>query len=201
MMKPFFAKGKTLARNLTQAASAGSQLLPIDTPSDFAVGDRIFCAESGAGLEYLGVVLQVNTASLEVSLPLKITKTVAATLWRPSYAFQWSRVLESSSHTTYQNGMVVERAVGGALWPVRTADPTHQQTLSFHALPLSSFNVFRAWLDTAVRSGLDEFTWVSENGEVARVRLLDADFKEVDTCVKSINLSLPLAVLQEGGYA
>lgn len=201
MIKPFFAKNKALERTLSHAENAGVQILHVSSPGNFAQGDRIFCAEAdGSELEYLGLVETVGADHIEVSCALTAAKSATATVWKAASVFQWETVASSPVRRAFHEGIAVERAAGGALWSVRTADPWREDALRFPGISRGYFTAFRAWLTARARGGLDDFTWVDEARAIARARLLECDFVQEENAPKTTGLILRLAVLEEGDY-
>lgn len=202
MFKPFFAKGKASQAVLSRLVPAGAFILPVDSVAGFAPGDRIFCAGAGGSkTEYLGVAAQVSDDGIRVSRAVKLGRDAGALVFRPVSVFQWPGASAGSFLTSFHSGIAVERAVDGGLWPVRVADAWREDTVEFPELNRSTFNAFRAWLEGVARGGLEDFGWVGESGEVARVRLLDCDFNKIKASGCLVDLLLRLAVLEEGGYA
>ena len=202
MIKPLFGKGKTLQRNLSHPEPAGSQTLHIASPGGFSPGDRVFCSEvGGSELEYLGPVTSVEPDAIQVTHGLAAAKNASAIVWKPEGCFQWPTIASSPVERVFHEGIATERAVGGALWSVRTSDPWREDTLRFQGISRAHFAELRAWLAAHARGGLDDFTWVDEAREIARVRLLHCDFTQIEKTPHSMELAIQLAVLEEGDYA
>lgn len=202
MLKPLFAKGKELERPLTHSANAGENFLRCANSYEFGIGQRTFVAESdGAELEYMGPVTMAGDPPwVETVLSLKQAKTVTATLWRAQTFFQWETVTSQPVQRAFHEGIVVERSVGGRLWSVRVADPLREDTLRFTGVSRPSFAAFQGWMAAATRGGLEEFTWVDEERQIARVRLVNCDLVQVENSPRTLAIDLKLAVLAEGEY-
>jgi hypothetical protein len=202
MTKPVFAQGKEFERNLLQPAPAGTKTLYISSPGSFSLGDRIFCADGdGSQTEYLGIVTSVEASAIIVAFSLLTSRDTNATIWRPAEIHSWETVASEPVRRVYREGIAVERALGGALWSVRTADAVQEAKLIFAGITPAHVASFRTWLSTAARSGLDNFTWADERRATATVHLLDYDFKPIETAPESLTLAMHLAIVEEGGYA
>jgi hypothetical protein len=204
MIKPLFAKGKELERTFASETSAGSATLEVAAPEDFALGDRVFVANAdGSALECVGPVTEVSEDAITVRYGLKWARGTTARVWRAQRVFQWETVSEEPVASVFRDGIRAERSVGGAVWSVRTGDPAREDTVRFSGVSRGGFAAFRAWLEAAARGGVDDFTWVDETRQPARVRLLESGFAPAQgvEVLRSLDLTIRLAVLEEGGYA
>ncbi|NQU43389.1 hypothetical protein HQ520_08885 [bacterium] len=202
MIKPLFAQGISHQTLLAQAEPSGVSTLRVTGPEGFSVGQHVFCCESdGSELEYAGCVTAVDLDAVSVHLPLLQGKQSGGLVWSAESVFQWQRISAGPLHRSFQEGIRSEHSVGGAVWSVRTGDPWREDELCFRGLLRSHFVAFRQWLTENVRGGLDDFTWVDEARDVARVRLTNTEFLQVEQVPRVIELRLKLAVLEEGGYA
>ena len=202
MIKPLFAVAKNLERALSHAETAGATDLHVPSPSDFSVGAPIFVSEAnGAEMEFLGRIRAIGDDTISVAFGLAADKSATAKIWTPSSAFPWEAVTSQPMERSFHEGIRVEQSVGGALWSVRTAEPLRTDRLRFREISRSHFAAFRSWLSAQVRGGLDDFTWVDEERNVARVRLVRCDFTQVEERPRVVELIVDLAVLEEGGYA
>lgn len=200
MLKPIFTKGTALHRSLNSAPQAGARILYCDESRDFSIGDRVFVAEAdGSELEYMGVVrVSGDPPWLETTLSMKKAKSANAAIWRAQSVFQWETVTAAPVQRVFHEGIVVDRSVGGGLWAVRVADPVREDTLRFNGVSRASFAAFRAWLAASTRNGLEEFTWVDEERQIARVRLLRCDLVQAENAPRTLAFDLKLAILAEG---
>ncbi len=202
MIKPLFARNKQLERPLTAPAAAGATVLKVTGAANFLPGDLLFIAHADQSLpECLGPVRAATATTLTPTFPLQSARSATATLWRPAGVFHWKTLQSASVERAFQEGIRLERTLGGGYYPVRLAAPQREDTLRFPALTRSEFETLRAWFATHTRSGLDDFTWVDEHRQLARVRLAACDFDQKEQTPRVLALALRLIVLEEGGYA
>jgi hypothetical protein len=202
MIKPLFARNKQLERPLAVPAAAGATTLQVAGAANFLPGDLLFIAHADQSRpECLGPVRATTATTLTVTFPLQTARSATATLWRPAGTFHWKTLQSASVERAFQEGLHLERTLGGGFYPVRLAAPQREDTLRFPAVARSEFEALRAWFTTHTRSGLDEFTWVDEHRQLARVRLAACDFDQKEHPPRVLTLALRLIVLEEGGYA
>jgi hypothetical protein len=202
MLKPFFVRSRQLERPLAAPAAAGTMTLPVAGAANFLPGDLLFIAHADQSLiESLGPVQTVTSSTVTATFPLRTARSVTATLWRPAATFHWKSLQAAPVERSFQEGIHLERTLGGGFYAVRLAAPQREDTLRFPSVTRSEFEALRVWLAAHTRSGLDEFTWVDEYRQPARVRLAACDFEQHEQPSRVLALALRLIVLEEGGFA
>lgn len=201
MLKPLFAKGKSLEVTLAAALSAGANTISLASAEGYAPGDAIFVAESdGSGLEFCGLVTSLTETTLDLSLPLTEAKSASATAWAADSCFQWPLMPEAPAEENWRQGILWQRDMAGRVHSVRFADPEREERLRFDGMARSHCTALQNWLQQEARGGLDPFTRVDRFRRPATVQLLTPDFEIRETSPEVLNLSLDLAVLEEGAY-
>jgi hypothetical protein len=204
MIKPLFAHSKTGEREIAVSVEAGADGIPLADSSAYSAGQVVFADlsnPSDSSLVFLGSVASVHPSGIVLARSLAFPLPAGTPVWAAAAHFQWPIMPVPSLERRHAGGVFVERSVGGALWSVKIADSWREDTVRFAGLPRSRFEALRLWIDTHVRGGADDFTWVDPEGALHRVRLLNGELLHRESVPRTLDIEIRLAVLADNEYA
>lgn len=145
----------------------------------FTVGEPLFLATlAGAENVYLGHVIAIEEGRVRFEFPPPRDFPGNSMLWSPSTWFEWSTGRFPGTGDTWDRGTESIRAGDGAAMAVRLR--AARRSTAFGAGPVAAgeLALFREWLDTHTRGGVDPFTWVDERRAVCAAVVQSASWSE-----------------------
>lgn len=201
----FFARGRVGTAALTDVTAAGARTAALPLANAlFATGQTVFISEAdGSETEWLGKVTSVSAGALGFSRPLIRSKNSGAILWRPEATVTAPAGGAVPLRRVVQTGVSVELTRGGDWMAVQYAEMSAEMTLTLDALTPAAERELVAWLGEQTGWGLRPFTLAETDGTLTAVQLkTDAThpIRRERDAKGVLSLTLPLVVVEEGGY-
>ena len=201
-MKPIFAKGKTEICDTTGTLQVDDTEIPVTNASQhFTAGDLIFLADSDfSGVECLGFATAVSSSAITVLFGIKTARAVGAKVWKPTNYFQWEIGRSSPLKRSYFSGTEILETAGGIIYSTKIADSKTIEQLIFNRISVIGFSTYESWVKNTLSDGLYSFTYVDEERDVFKVRILNPDVLRVEESPGLVELMVNLGIEDEDVY-
>lgn len=202
-LPPVMALAQGGASALLAEVEAGQEYFALaDGIDNFHPGEPLFLAkEDAADNHYLGRIVLIEEDRLMAERPAPAACPDGAMLWTPGSHFEWSVGRRPPWIESRDRGAECLRTADGGAITARWRDPRRSMVFAVGPIPAAEAEAFRAWIESALRGGLDPFTWADEYGAVARAWMQNPEIEEHRAEDGLVSLRLTLALGEPGTRA